>query len=225
MDETSNLNSLAKAEIEKLESEGIKPTPEDVVELNALGWAIHTPETRRLLSRGRPIPLGSHWLWPLTMRAVEWMKENGYPLDTITPAMGYAMAHGRSEGHELDTTGRQADKAVKGWFRSLRVTRNEFVEAVQQVDAQESRPTLPPNPDGKPMSLGDFCAFLSFTCGADPEFWERRCSIGFCFAMMATRAMQNHHDKHPCAQDPVLIAERAMGYAIEKIRARHKNGN
>lgn len=225
MDETAKLNSLARAEIEKLESGGIRPTPDEIVEINALGWAIHTPETRRLLSRGRPVPLGSVWLWPLTMRAIEWMRENEYPLDTITPAMGYAMAYGRSEGNELDATGRQAEVAVKRWFHSLRVTRSEFIEAVQQVDAQESRPDLPPNPDGKPMSMGDFCAFLSATCGADAEFWERRCSIGFCFSVMATIAMQNHHDKRPCAQDPRLIAERAMGYAIEKIMARCKNGN
>jgi hypothetical protein len=221
MDETAKLNSLAKSEIDALLAEGITPTPEEVVEINALGWAVHTPETRRLLSRGRPVPCGGAWLWPLTMRAVEWLEANRFGMTSVSPAIGYAMAFGRSEGPELDVTGRDAEQAVKQWFRALRCTLDEYAEAVQQVDNQDAKPDLPSDPSGHPMTMGDLCAFLSATCGADADFWERRCSFGHVLAVVSAVVMQNHADKRPCSQDPRIIAERAIGFAIEKIKARH----
>lgn len=221
MDETAKLNSLAKAEIEALQAEGITLTPEEIVEINALGWAVHTPETRRTLSRGRPVPLGGQWLWPLTMRAVEWMETNNYPIGKITPAMGYAMAYGRSEGDELNVSGPDADKAVRKWMRSLRVTLDELYEAIRQADDQDVRPETPPDVEGKPMSIGDFSAFLATTIGGDPDMWERRVSMSYCLSCVSTYVMQNHAEKRPCPQDPRLIAERALGWAIEKIKARH----
>jgi hypothetical protein len=219
VDETAKLNSLAKSEIETLAAEGISLTPEEVVEINALGWAVHNPETRRMLSRGRPVPLAGHYLWPLTMRAVDWLDANKYSIGQITPAMGYAMCYGRSEGPELEVYGEQADKSVKRWFKSLRANMDEFVEAVRQVDYQDLRPDLPSDTTGRAMSMGDFSAFLAATCGADADFWERRASMGYCLAVLSTFVMQNHADKRPCMQDPKIIAERALGFAIEKIRA------
>jgi len=221
MDHTATLNDLASAEIAILQSEGINPTPAEVVELNALGWAVQTPETRRLLSRGRPVQLGTAWLWPLTLRAYEWLERNEVPMTSVSPAMGYAMAHGRSDGPELDCEGRTAEKVVRAWVRSLRATQAEFVEAVRQVDEQDARPTLPPDPDGKPMTVGDFSAFLTATNGADADFWERRCSMSYCSSVLTMFVMQNRADRKQCAQDPRIIAERALGYALDRIRKAH----
>lgn len=221
MNDLAKLNDLARAEIEQLGKEGIRLTPEEVVEINALGWAVQTPETRRLLSRGRPVPVAGVMLWPLTLRALDWLERNKYPLDRITAAMGYAMCFGRSDGDELDCEGREAEIRVSAWFRKLPCTQVEFAEAVQQVDDQEARPEMPPDPDGNQMSIGDFSAFLTSTCGADADFWERRCSLGYCLAVMATLAMQNHADKRPCASDPRIVATRALGWAVEKVKARH----
>lgn len=222
MDDTVKLNSLASAEIEALEADGIRLTPEEIVELNALAWEVHNPKTRLSLSRGRPVMLSGHFLWPLTMRAVEWMQENKFDITQITPAMGYAMVFGRSDGPELDAYGDEAEKAVKRWFRGLRATTSEFVEAVRQVDTQEIKPETPPDPSGRPMTLGDLSAFLVATCGADADFWERRCSMSYALSVLSMFIIHNHADKRPCAQDPKIIAERALGFAIEKIRARHK---
>lgn len=222
MDHTATLNELARAEIDALVRDGITPTPDEVVAINALGWSIHTPETRRLLARGRPVPLGGVMLWPLTMRAVDWLQRNQIRLDTVSPAMGYAMAFGRSDGPEMDSEGRAAHDAVNAWFKALRVTRAEFAEAVRQVDEQDRQPAVPVDPDGKPMTLGDFSAFLSAACGADPEFWERRCSVSYCNSVLTHVVLQNWADKRPCAQDPRIIAERAMGHLIEQIRAKRK---
>lgn len=221
MHDTAKLNELAKCEIDNLQAEGITLTPAEIVELNALGWAVHNPQTRTTLSRGRPVMVGGVYLWPLTMRAVDWMERNEFSLTSISPALGYAMAYGRGDGPELDQYGDQADKAVKTWFRKLNCTMLEFVEAIKQIDEQDAKPELPQDLDGKPMSLGDFSAFLSATCGADADFWERRCSISYCLSVLAMVVMQNHADKRPCAQDPRIIAERALGFAVDKIKMRH----
>jgi hypothetical protein len=222
MDDTAKLNDLARAEIAALERDGIRLTPDEIVEINALGWAVQTPETRRLLSRGRPVPLAGEWLWPLTMRAVEWLDRNGYALDRVTPAIGYAMAFGRSDGQEMDTEGRAAERAVKRWFSGLKCTLAEFGEAVQQVDNQDAKPETPPDPSGKPMTLGDLSAFLTATCGGDADFWERRCSLSFCLSTISMYMAQNAAEKRPSSGDPRIIAERALGYAIERVRLCHE---
>jgi len=218
MEDTAKLNDLARAEIHQLKQEGIELTPEEIVEINALAWRVQTPETRRTLSRGRPVPVGGVWLWPLTIRAVDWMEQNDFSLASASPAMGYAMAYGRSDSGELDVYGETAKQAVKNWFKGLNATLAEFTEAVKQVDNQDSQPDTPPDINGKAMTLGDLSAFLVATCGADADFWERRVSLSYALSVITMMVMQNHADKKPCAQDPRIIAERALGYAVEKIR-------
>jgi hypothetical protein len=219
MDQTCQLNELAASEIEQLEKDGIRLTASEIVELNALGWAIHQPETRRLLARGRPVEVGGAVLWPLTINGVDWIERNNVPTETVTPALAYAMAFGRSDGAGLDCDGREAEGRVTAWMRKLRCTKTELLEAVNQVVMQDVRPAMPPDPDGNPMTLGDFSAFLSATCGGDADFWERRCSFGYCLAVLSVFVMQNRVDNKPCSHDPRIVATRVMGVACERIRA------
>lgn len=218
------LSDCAKQEIDTLARDGITPTPGEIVMLNYLGQRIETPETRLLLSRGRPVLVGGAILWPLTMYAVEW-------LDRVCPGVkrfeqsclvGYAMAFGRGDGHELDTEGREAVRCARKWYWRLRCTRREYEEALTQVDAQDRRLDLPKDPTGKTMTIGDFSAFLSACVGGDPDFWERRCSAGYAVATLSMYVMQNHADKRPCAEDPRIKATRALGLACERIRRRWK---
>lgn len=224
MQATGVLSDSARAEIDALLKDGITPTPAEIVLLNYLGQRVETPETRMYLARGRPVFVGGVTLWPLTMVAFDW-------LDRVRPGMdawgrecavGYAMCHGRGDGNELLLEGAQAEKAVKDWFKTLRCTRREYDEALAQVDAQDQRLELPKDPTGKTMTIGDFSAFLSSACGGLPEFWERRCAVGYACAVLSMFVLQNHADKRPCAQDPKIMAIRALGYAAEKIRKRHQ---
>ena len=223
MHDTAKANDLAREEIDALEKQGIKLTLEEIVEINALGWAVQSQEARRHLARGRPVIVGGVWLWPLTIRAASWLVDNRFPLDSVTPAMGYAMAFGRSDGHELDIVGNGAIDAVESWYKSLRITKDEFVEAVKQVDDQDAPAELPPDPtrDGERLSLGDLCAFLCACCGADADFWERRCSMTFAMATLTAFVTQNQADGKSSANDQRIMAERALGWAVEKIKARH----
>lgn len=221
MDSMSRLNDLARAEIDRLTVSGISLSPDEIVEINALAWSVETPETRRDLSRGRPVKCGAEWLWPPTLRSLDWLERNSIEVTKITPAIGYAMRFGRSEGSELDCEGVDAQRKVKAWYKSLRVTPKEYRVCVEQVDEFDATIGLPTDPDGKQMTIGDFSAFLAGTCGADADFWERRCSATYCASVLTMIAVQNHAAKEPCARDPRIVAEIALGRAIDRIRKRH----
>lgn len=222
MQDYGKLNDLAAAEIAALERDGIKLTPADIVQLNALGWAVETPSARLGLSRGIPVQVGGVTLWPLTLLASDWMDRIGGKFNEpmATFALAYAMAHGRNENGELNTDERNAEKAVRRWGRRLRCTAEELTEAIEQVIDQDSKHDLPPDHDGKPMEMGDFSAFLAATCGADPDFWERRCAVGYALQVLTHTIRQNAADGKPTANDPKIIAMRALGWAVEKIRNR-----
>lgn len=224
MRQEEKLNDLAAHEIAALEAEGIKLTAAEVVQINALGWAVETPEARRHLARGVPVPAGGVFLWPLTLRAHDWLERVGSDFSDSEgcSAVAYAMAHAYADGNELDLTGRAAVDAVKAWVRRLRCTAAELEEAVDQTQSQEAGHDLPNDPDGKPMSAGDFSAFLAAACGGDVEFWERRCSFGYALAYLAAVVKQNAADGRPTAGDPKILANRALGMAVEKIRERAK---
>lgn len=213
------LNDLAAAEIADLETQGITLTPAEIVQLNALGWAIETPWSRRALARGVPVPVGGVTLWPLTLYASDWMERVGSSMDGLasTYALAYAMAYGRCESGELDVDGREAESAVMRWGRRLRCTAEELTVAMEQVVEQDEGHDQPPDEAGNPMPMGDFSAFLAGTCGADPDFWERRCAVGYTLQVLYAVVKQNAADGKPTANDPRIMAERAMGWAVQKI--------
>jgi hypothetical protein len=86
MTDHAQLNSLAEAEIAALRADGIQPTDAEIVKLNALGWAVETPHFRRTLARGCPVQVGGSTLWPLTIRAADWVDRVG---EKMEPQMGY----------------------------------------------------------------------------------------------------------------------------------------
>jgi hypothetical protein len=219
---SGQLSDIARAEIEHLQGLGITPSPEEVVEINALAWEVMNPKTRMLLSRGRPVFVGGSTLWPLTLRAIDWMERNDYPLNIPCPAMAYAMAHGRSLAGEMDVDGDAAEKAINEWLKTLACTAAELLEAVVQVDDQDAKPDVPPDPDGKPMTAGDFVAYLCANCGGTAEEWEARVSANHAFAVLSMFVMHNRADGKRSSADPKLHAERALGWAVEKIKTRHQ---
>lgn len=225
MQDLAKLSDLAAAEIESLRANGITLEPAEIVELNALGWAVESPETRRLLARGVPVAVGGAYLWPLSLYAQEWYQRVGCQLAgeiRQVYALAYAMAHGRDSGDPLAFEGRAAAAAVTRWARRLRCTYRELMVAVSQVLAQDEEPEQPPSETGG-MAIGDFSAFLAASCGGDPDFWERRCAAGYAFAVLDAMVRQNSAENRPTMADPRIKAERALGWAIEKIkRARAK---
>jgi len=224
MQDLAKLSELAEAEIETLRADGIDLTPAEIVEINALGWAVESPETRRLLARGAPVAIGGVYLWPMSLYAQDWFDRVGCQLDgnkQQTYALAYAMAHGRDAGEPLAMEGREAEKTVKQWGKSLKCTFGELNVAISQVLAQDEDAEQPPSETGG-MTMGDFSAFLAAACGGDPDFWERRCASGYTHAVLDTLVRQNSADGKKTMADPRLKAERAIGWAVEKIKKSRK---
>jgi len=224
MQDLARLSDLAEAEIESLRADGIDLTPAEIIELNALGWAVESPETRRLLARGAPVEIGGVYLWPLSLYAFEWIGRVGCNLEGKphqTYAVAYAMAHGRDDGDPLAMDGREAGKIVTRWAESLKCTLGELQIAIGQIQQQDEESDQPPSETGG-MTAGDLSALLAASCGGDPEFWERRCAAGYTYAVLDTLCRQNSAEGHKTMADPRIKAERAMGYAIEKIKKSRK---
>lgn len=224
MQDLAKLSELAEAEIDNLRADGIDLTPAEIVELNALGWAVESPETRRLLARGAPVSVGGVYLWPMSLYAQDWFNRVGCELDgKASPvyALAYAMAHSRDPGEPLALDGREAERVVQAWGKTLKCTFDELNVAISQIIQQDEEPDQPPSETGG-MTVGDFSAFLASTCGGDPDFWERRCAAGYTYAVLDAMIRQNSAEKRPTLADPRIKAERALGWAVEKIRKNWK---
>lgn len=240
MQDLAKLSELAEAEIETLRADGIDLTPAEIIELNALGHAVESPETRRLLARGAPVEVGGVFLWPMSLYAQEWFNRVGCHLTGNTRqayALGYAMAHGRNDDeppktlwdllkllwkgkttHEpLAIEGREAEKVVSRWANSLKCTFGELSVAISQILQQDEDAEQPPEETGG-MTMGDFSAFLAAACGGDPDFWERRCAAGYTHAVLDCVVRQNSADGKKTMADPRIKAERALGWFCEKIK-------
>jgi len=221
MQDLAKLSDLAEAEIEGLRADGIDLTPAEIVEINALGWAVESPESRLLLARGSPVTVGGSYLWPMSLYAQEWFNRVGCHLGGNTTqayALAYAMAHGRDDGEPLAIDGRDAEKTVTRWAKSLKCAFGELNVAISQVLQQEEGFEQPPSEDTGGMSMGDFSAFLAASCGGDPDFWERRCAAGYTHAVLDAIVRQNTAESRKTLADPRIKAERALGFKIEQIK-------
>lgn len=214
------LTPLAQAEIDKLRADGITPTPHEVLHINYLAGRVETPAARLSLARGRPVTVGGATLWPLTLAAADWFDVVGQRLAgrrMQVYALAYAMAHGDSK---LPSGFVVAALKVYGWARRLRCRMAELVEAVSQVQQQDS--VLDTGETGPKTSPGDISMMLTAMTGIRPEVWEYQCSIAYVLALLDAIVAQNAADGHSTKHDPRIKAERALGLAIMRIKKRHE---
>lgn len=225
MQDSRKLSDLAKAEIEQLEAEGVKLTAADIVAINAAAWEVETPEARLLLSRGVPVFVGGITLWPMTIYGAEWYSRVGCRLIGSllqTYALAYALQHGRDEGNALDIGPGKATVILMAWRARLRCRHQELVEAIAQCVEQDTQPEDPADAKQPGMTYGEFSALITARAGGSFRVWERQCSIGYVRAVLGAIIEQNKADDKPCASDPKIRAERALGWLCEMIRQRHK---
>lgn len=226
MQDTARLCDGARAEIDGLVGEGYSLTPDEIVHINALAWQVETPETRRQLSRGSPVPVGGVTLWPLTLAASCWYDDVGCTLRPKwlrTIALGYAMAH-CYDGADLPASGSAAAVAVLRFFHSLRCRTKELTLAMSEILAQDSEGEQPPDPsEPRGMGRGELSMHLATATGVSPDFWERRCSQSYVFETCAVIETQNREAGKPSKGDPRIRAIRALGWYVEKIKRRKNN--
>jgi hypothetical protein len=213
MDNT--LSDLARIELETLANEGITPSWDDVCELNALGWQVLTPDTRRELSRGRPVEVSGVTLRPLTMAAWAWFERVGETCRDQNAALAYAMAHGYTP--EIDTANRDD---VRRWHRTIKATDRELTLAIAEVIDQDRKPDLPPK--GNTPSMAEQGAVAIAHCGGTPDMWERHVRIGYIGDVLAAIGRSSGAvDGKPDPTDPRIMAQAALIHAVHKIRQRH----
>jgi hypothetical protein len=218
-----HLTSLAKCEIEALESEGIRLTAHEVVHICALAAMVETPSARMELARGRPIALGDIYLWPVTLAAADWWERVGDSFTSSTMkrlSLAYAMAHGRDT---LPESPKEAKREIKAWARTLKCTAQEMVEAISQVQEQSSTvDTGDAGPESERATAGDVSMMLTAMTGTSPEVWEYQCSISYALETLRTLAAQNAAEGESMRYDKRLIADKALGLCVHRIRKRHE---
>lgn len=226
----TQLSSMAEAEISELETAGIKLTPAEIVEINALCWLVERPQSNIDLARGTPVFVGDVVLWPLTMRASAWF-------DRIEPhlfskgrektlAYAYAMAHAYTDGDEFEKGALRSRFNILKWSRSLKCKYDALIIAMAEVISQDFEPEQPPNEKEEfepELNIGELSAFLAAATSTDAEFWEGRCSIRYTLSVLDAIVKQNKADNKPSAGDPRIRAIRAVGWAVEKIKQRYLN--
>lgn len=209
------LNDLAQAELASLRAAGVEPTDDDVVRINALAADVTDPDTRRALSRGRPVEVGGAWLWPLTLASADWFQERGDSMPDQTAALAFAMAHGGSALlHRADW------QAVKEWRRSLKCRPRELALAVADIIAQEEETEIPTRTTDGTATAGDLSAAMMATAGGSAEMWERQVSIGYVRAVLNTLAAQAKAAGSGGVSPAVARATMALGMACEQIKNR-----
>jgi len=207
------LSDLAAAEIESLESKGVRLTAKEVVAINALAHRVQTVHSVMRLARGTPIGVGGVVLWPLTFYGADWYERHS---KVVTDARldlwlaAYAMANQHDELPEVNVV-----KLVRKWAHKLRCTVEELAEACGQMYAQTE--TLDTGEQGTPTTSGFLCASLAAMTKTAPEVWERQCAIPYVLEMLTTVMAQNESEGESSRHDPSVRALRALGLYVKRI--------
>jgi hypothetical protein len=210
------LNDKAAEAIESLRAQGCAVTDSDVCRLNALAWHIETPQLQRELSRGRPVQCGNVWLWPLSLAAQDWYLETGERFAKPLFALAYAMAHSHDEA--LDTA---TQRDVLRWARRIRATRAQVQTCIAQVLTAGEKDEEPVAAKDVP-SCGHIASVLAACCGGSPKDWERNCSFDYARRFLTLHFDQQQADGKSGISPEVARAERAFGWAINRIGKRGK---
>ena len=158
MNDTAKLSDLANAEIDGLIAQGITPTTEDVIRINALAGNVENPDTRLALSKGVPVTVGGAVLWPMTLQAYDWMCRSQNSVRTVKDDLfvtAYAMAHCYAEGDRYGAVGIEGAKVARRWAKGLRCRPDALTVAIAQIIRQDETERGVTDPDAPTLGLGD----------------------------------------------------------------------
>ena len=224
--DAARLSDHAKARIEELQGEGITLSPEQIVRINALGWNIESPETRLALARGVPVAVGGAVLWPMTLRAYDWHCRVANDMTTVRLsyfALAYAMAHGYSDGAELDVYGQQAVDTVEAWGNGLRCHIDALVEAMAQIIQQDEEEPGVQDDEPTRMGVGNLSVNVSAITGMAPDDVERKMCVSHAIAIAHTTLETQAAVAGSKYRPPSYVrATQAMALYIKEIREQHK---
>jgi len=209
------LNDLGQAELDALRAAGVALTDDDVVRINALAADVTDPDTRRALSRGRPIHCGGVWFWPWTAAAAQWFQDVGSDMPDPNAALAYSQAYGYSS-----LLYRADWPEVRRWRGTLRCRPRELAMVVAEIIAQEEETEIPQRASDGTATVGDLSAAMMAMAGGTVEMWEQQVSIGYVRAVLNTLAAQAKAAGSGGVSPAVARATMALGMECERIKER-----
>ena len=224
---------LAEDEFGKLESEGIRLTPQEVLNIQALSLDAMGDFDDGLRLRGSPVIVGGVTLWPLTIAGSAWREEVEAMLsdDDYTGRLfilAYAMAKGRDKD-AMSVYGLDAIRAVLKWAKKLTCRTEDLLGAVNDLLGDKPRVEIPEGKlkdGGEELSTPEFLEREAMAIfGTDPDIWRYQLSMD-----QVVEIIRKHH---ALGQSGKSGSERRKNEALRKLayyvdgirKARHGEEN
>ena len=235
------LHALAAEEVKALQAKGIEPTLDEIILLNDLARRVDDPEGGTTLPAGTPARAGDVVLWPFTIQA-DVFYSRFVQLFTGKDRLevyllGFTLANARVAGaFDTLTDYTSAERAVMSWSRSVACTYEELAQAIYKVTHEDNDKEIEAvrealaeidakrfGTDKKPVYWEDMIARLVSTCGGSPEMWGREVSIKYLLKQLRVVIAQRdaEADSHKDIFDPLIRAQRELGFAVMQIEADH----
>ena len=216
---------LAEDELNALEADGIKPTAQDVLAIQALALDAMGDFDDGLRLHGAPVSIGGVVLWPLTIAGCIWREEVEARLgagdySARLYVLAYALAHGHDKD-ALNVYGRDALKAVWRWARGLRCGLVDLVAAVNDVMADKPRVVSDESKDDADNSAPSEIAEMAMAIfGTDPDIWRYQLGLEEVIAIIRRHNAIRRHGNAVEARK--MDALRDLARYVDGIRKRAK---
>lgn len=218
------LTDLAADEIERLEADGVHPTPQEVLTIQQLSLeATVDDDDTGSLARGTPYEVAGEWLYPLTLAGNAFYTENEQHVTSDRDRLyllGYAMRWGRDPGR-IYGRGREALKAARKWASGLRCTLDELVECMDKVVGDAPPVVEDPAEDQADARRMKLSLMASAIVGGDPEIWETQCSFDSVCKVIETAIAHKLADNGVATTDKRLHGLKRLGLFSQEVRKRH----
>lgn len=190
---------LAEDELKALEADGIRPTAQDVLAIQALALEAMGDFDDGLRLHGAPIIISGVVLWPPTIAGCIWREEVEAKLDaddycSRLYVLAYSLAHGRDKA-ALEVFGRDALKAVLKWARGLRCGMPDLVAAVNEVLGERPRISDADKADkdeADESAPAELVEIAMATFGGNPDVWRYQLGMSEVISILRRhRAMKS----------------------------------
>ena len=233
---------MARAEVAFLKSQGITPTPDEIIELDSLGrmaqfGGVVNPTS--LLFTGERI--GCNVFYPLTIGTSVWYQDKACDWfaddeDTLGVVMLYLLAHAREPEYYVDIkNAKECRKVVRKWARTVNVTAEEAMCAIDRLtapawpdlDEEEDDPCvdLHGNPiDARQPDYVPMLAVLQRVYGQTTHHWLHEVSAEHAHAMAKEGVAQICAERGvevPRSDDPAILGAYHLLKCRERIMQAH----
>ena len=233
---------MARAELAYLKTLGITPTPDEIIELDSLGrmaqfGGVVNP-TSLLLTGER---IGCNVFYPLTIGASIWYQDKACEWfvddeDTLGVVMLYLLAHSREPEYYMGIeNARECRKVVRKWARSVNVTADEALCAIERLtpsswpdlDDEQSDDSvdLHGNPiDARQPDYVPMLAVLQRVYGQTTHHWLHEVSAEHAHAMAKEGVAQICAERGvevPRSDDPAILGAYHLLKCRERIMQAH----